>query len=90
MVFVAAIFNLLVTVRVSGRFTERTWVANREHIDTKPILEAKTEFLIIEVETLGKGRDHIEQSPAWGIAEDRARGFRRAEGAFKRRESKVD
>ena len=49
-VFVTVTFNLVVTVRVAGRFSEGTWVANREHIDTKPILEALTEFLIMEVE----------------------------------------
>ena len=75
MVFVAAIFNLLVTVRVAGRFTERTWVANREHIDTKPILEAKIEFLIIEVETLGKGRDHIEPISCMGDSRGQGKRF---------------
>ena len=49
-VFVATTFNLMVTVRLTGRFTEGTWVTNREHIDTKPILEATTELLIMEVE----------------------------------------
>ena len=50
MVFVAATFNLMVTVRVTEQFTEGAWVTNREHFDTKPILEAMTELLIMEVE----------------------------------------
>ena len=48
-VFVAATFNLMVTVRVTGQFTG-AWVTNREHFDTKPKLEATTELLIMEVE----------------------------------------
>ena len=31
-------FNQMVTVRLTGQFTEGTWVTNRERFDTKPIL----------------------------------------------------
>ena len=61
-VFVATTFNLVVTVRVAGQFTEGTGVANREHIDTKPILEGTTEFLIMKVEA--REGTILGQSPA--------------------------
>ena len=50
-VFIATTFNLMVIVRVTGQFTEGTWVTNREHFDTEPVLEAPMKLLIMEVET---------------------------------------
>ena len=82
-IFVAATFNLMVIVRVAVRFTEETWVIIRKHFENKPILETMMELLIMEGST-------SSQSPARGMAKDRARAFRREEGTCERRESKVD
>ena len=48
------------------------------------------ELLVMKVEPKTREGITLSQSPAMGMAEDRARAFRREEGAFERRESKVD
>ena len=75
---------------VAVQFTEGTWVTISEHFDTKPILEAMMELLIMKVEQKTREGITLSQSSAMGMAEDRARAFRREEGALERRESKVE
>ena len=89
--FVATTFNLMVTVRVAGWFTEGTWVTNREHFDTNPIWRQRQKIWSWRWRR-PKAREGttLSQSPVWRIAEDIARAFRWEEGAFERRESKVD
>ena len=63
---------MVVIVRVAGRFTEGTRVANREHID-----QANTggNDGILDHEGGGKGRDHIEPISCMGDSRGQGKSF---------------